>query len=215
MDALLLDLYDTVARTRWGQLSDRIAETLGIEKSALFRAYEHTRAPRAVGTFGSAAGDMAAVAEAAGADPTPQDLEQLLAMERAFSEWGVELYDDSLDVAREARRRGVRTAIISNCSHSTRPIVDRLGIADEFDEILLSFEVGACKPDPRIYREALRRLDVRPEAAVFVDDQPRYCDGATAVGIETYLIDRDGTLGSEADGHRVIGDLRSLLTVGA
>ena len=40
--------------------------------------------------------------------------------------------------------------MISNCSHSTRPIVDRLQIAGEFDEILLSFEVGLHKPDPAV-----------------------------------------------------------------
>ena len=54
--------------------------------------------------------------------------------------------------------RGVPTALVSNCSHNTRPIVDRLGLEREFDAVILSFEVGAMKPDPAIYREALARL---------------------------------------------------------
>ena len=214
VDAILLDLYDTVARTHWGQLSERITKELGIEKRDLFRAYELTRTARGVGAYGSVEGDMTAIVESVGVDPDPELIERLLAMEREFSETGVELWEDSLPVVRELRARGTKTALISNCSHSTRPIVDRLGLGREFDEILLSFEVGAHKPDPVIYREALRRLgDVVPERAVFVDDQPAYCDGAAALGIGTFLIDRadDGT--PDLNGHRVIGDLRALLAV--
>jgi putative hydrolase of the HAD superfamily len=214
MEAALLDLYDTVARTRWGQLSDRIASELGVSKETLFRAYDETRPARAVGTYGSAAGDMTAVVEAAGAETDPALIERLLKLERGFTETGVELWEDSLPVVRELRSRGVRTALISNCSHSTRPIVDRLGLDDEFDATLLSFEVGLHKPDPRIYQEALRRVgDVPPDRAVFVDDQTAYCDGAAALGIDTFLIVRDGeaTPPPDLDGHRVISTLRSLL----
>ena len=216
MDAVLLDLYDTLVRTHWGQLSDRISAELGVEKGDLFRAYELTRAARGVGTYGSVEGDMTAIVEAAGVDPDPSLIGKLLNMEREFSETGVELWEDSLPVVRELRARGTKTALISNCSHSTRPIVDRLEITDEFDEILLSFEVGMHKPDPGIYQEALRRLGgVAPERAVFVDDQPAYCDGAAALGIETFLIDRSGDGTPDLNGHRVIRDLRALLPVGA
>lgn len=216
MDAVLLDLYDTIARTHWGQLSDRITAELGVNKADLFRAYELTRAARGVGTYESAEGDMTAIVEAAGVDPDPALVARLLDMERAFTETGVELYEDSLPVVRELRARGTKTALISNCSHSTRPIVDRLGLDEEFDEVLLSFEVGIHKPDAGIYREALRRLgDVAPERSVFVDDQPPYCDGAAVLGIETFLIDRSGDGTPDLNGHRVIRDLRALLAVDA
>jgi putative hydrolase of the HAD superfamily len=216
VDAVLLDLYDTIVRSRWGQLSERITAELGIEKPDLFGAYERTRAARGVGTYGSVQGDMTAIVEAVGADPDPELIGRLLAMEREFSETGVELWEDYVPVVRQLRARGTKTALISNCSHSTRPIVDRLGIAEEFDEILLSFEVGMHKPDPGIYLEALRRLgDIVPERAVFVDDQPAYCDGAAALGIETFLIDRSGDGTPDLNGHRVIRDLRALLSVSA
>ena len=216
MDAVLLDLYDTLVRTHWGQLSETITAELGLDKGDLFRAYDLTRAARGVGTYGSIEGDMTAIVEAAGIDPDPSLIERLLRLEREFSETGVELWEDSVPVLRDLRARGVKSALISNCSHSTRPIVDRLRIDEEFDEVLLSFEVGMHKPDPEIYREALRRLgDVAPGRAVFVDDQPAYCDGAAVLGIETFLIDRSGDGTPDGNGHRVIGDLRALLSVGA
>lgn len=216
MDAALLDLYDTVARTRWAQLSERIAAELGIGKETLFRAYDLTRPARSIGAYGGPHGDMGSIVEAAGVDPTSALIEKLVAMERAFSETGIELWEDSMPVVRELRARGVKTALISNCSHSTRGIVDRLGLAEAFDAVLLSFEVGLCKPDPEIYREALRRLgDVAPDRAVFVDDQLEYCDGAAVIGLETYLMDREGGVADDLDGHRVIRDLRALLPVAA
>jgi HAD superfamily hydrolase (TIGR01509 family) len=215
MDAALLDLYDTVARTRWHELSDRIAGELDVDLTALYRAYNLTRDARSVGAFDGQEGDMAAIVEAAGFTSSPELVGTLVALERAFSETGVELWEDSLPVVRELRSRGVKTALVSNCSHSTRGIVDRLGLDHAFDEVILSFEVGLRKPDPGIYREALRRLGAEPEHAVFVDDQPDYCDGAAAIGIETYLIDRSGDATPEENGHRVIRDLRALLALGA
>ncbi len=215
MDAALLDLYDTVARTRWRELSDRISGELGVDVAALYRAYALTRAERSIGAFDGPEGDMAAIVEAAGFTSTPELIDSLVAMERRFSETGVELWEDSLPVVYELRQRGVRTALVSNCSHSTRGIVDRLGLVDAFDEVILSFEVGLRKPDPAIYREALRRVDVEPDRAVFVDDQQEYCDGAASIGIQAYLIDRTGDATPDENGHRVIRDLRALLAVDA
>jgi putative hydrolase of the HAD superfamily len=215
MHAALLDLYDTVARTRWHELSGRIAGELDVDLEALYRAYNLTRDDRSVGAFDGQEGDLAAIVEAAGFESSPQLIGTLVELERAFTETGVELWEDSLPVVRELRVRGVKTALVSNCSHSTRAIVDRLGLDDAFDEVILSFEVGLRKPDPAIYREALRRLDAEPEHAVFVDDQQEYCDGAAAIGIETFLIDRTGDATPDENGHRVIRDLRALLAVGA
>ena len=134
---------------------------------------------------------------------------------KAFAENGVHLWEDSLPTLRELRARGLRTAIVSNCDHSTRPIVDELGLEREADAVVLSFEVGVAKPDPGIYRAALDALDARPEEAVFVDDQAAYCEGAEAIGIRSFLIlrdDADPPEGISAAGDRVVlHDLRSLL----
>ena len=48
--------------------------------------------------------------------------------------------------------------------------IDRVGIRPCFDVILVSGELGIHKPDPRIFRLALRKLRVRAENAVFVGD---------------------------------------------
>jgi len=52
-----------------------------------------------------------------------------------------------------------------------------------FDAVTLSYEVRALKPSPEIYRDALRKLSLPPEACVFIDDIREYADGASALGI--------------------------------
>jgi putative hydrolase of the HAD superfamily len=117
---------------------------------------------------------------------------------------------------RALRARGVGTALVSNCSHNTRPLVERLGLEEEFDQVILSVEVRAMKPDPAIYRITLDRLGVEDATrAVFVDDQTSYCDGAAAVGLQTYLILRPEEAAegrsANADAYRTIETLTALL----
>jgi HAD superfamily hydrolase (TIGR01509 family) len=214
-DAVLLDLYDTIVWSEWFRLRDAIAARLGDEMEALRlqKAFEQTRPARGVGEFDGVEGDMAAVLEAAGVAYDATLVDELIELERTHLANGVHLYDDALPVLASLRERGVKTALVSNCSHSTRPVVERLGLEAAFDRIILSFEVRAMKPDPAIYRAALEQLgDVPPERAVFVDDQPSYCDGATAIGLEARLILRaNEDVPADQHGHHVVTDVRWLL----
>lgn len=56
-----------------------------------------------------------------------------------------------------------------------------------FDDMILSFEAGTTKPDPKIYQMALERLGVKPEEAIFVDDIERYCSAAEQVGMKSII----------------------------
>jgi len=214
-DAVLLDLYDTIVWSEWFRLRDAIAARIGdkMEAVRLQKAFEQTRPARGVGEFDGVEGDMAAVLEAAGVAYDATLVDELIELERTHLANGVHLYDDALPVLASLRERGVKTALVSNCSHSTRPVVERLGLEAAFDRIILSFEVRAMKPDPAIYRAALEQLgDVPPERAVFVDDQPSYCDGATAIGLEARLILRaNEDVPADQHGHHVVTDVRWLL----
>lgn len=53
-----------------------------------------------------------------------------------------------------------------------------------FDDILLSFEVGMAKPDLTIYRLATKRLGVKPEECVFVDDLLENVEAAESIGMK-------------------------------
>jgi len=48
---------------------------------------------------------------------------------------------------------------------------------------IYSFRVGASKPDPVIYREALKACKVRAEEAVYIDDITAYAEAAQRLGM--------------------------------
>ena len=53
-----------------------------------------------------------------------------------------------------------------------------------FDAAIASGDVGHVKPDPEIYHMMAERLGVEPGECVMIDDQPAYCDGARATGMQ-------------------------------
>jgi len=53
-----------------------------------------------------------------------------------------------------------------------------------FDDMILSHQVGLIKPDPEIFKLTCRRLGVKPETAVLVDDIQNNCIAARAVGMQ-------------------------------
>jgi putative hydrolase of the HAD superfamily len=63
----------------------------------------------------------------------------------------------------------------------------KLPVLERFDQVLLSCEVGAVKPEPGFYQEALRRLGCAPEEVAFFDDLPEFVQAANALGLRGHL----------------------------
>ena len=78
---------------------------------------------------------------------------------------------------------------MSNIAFDVRPAFVALGVADYVDEFVLSFEVGAVKPDAAIFETALARLGVKAAHAVMVGDSDEADGGARAVGCGFTLVD--------------------------
>ncbi len=88
----------------------------------------------------------------------------------------------------ELRRRGYKIGLISNvASNWIRKSFLTLAEQALFDEMIMSYEVGFAKPDPRMFMLICERLRVGPHEAVLVDDIDRYCNAAHAEGLQTVL----------------------------
>ena len=212
MRALLLDLYDTIARVDFSVISPRLSEGLGVDVNTLFRAFVATKLPRNTGQYRSFAGDLDALAQAAGVRASPGHLSQLADEVTELSKHNVHLYDDVVPTLSRFRAAGIKLAIVSNCDHVTRPVVSALGLGSLVDDIVLSCEVGWCKPDPRIWQTALARLDVPPHEAGFVDDQGAFVAAARAIGLRSFQMLRSADA-PRAAGETVVFELASLLTI--
>ncbi len=96
-------------------------------------------------------------------------------------------YPDTVEVLQRLAEIGVRTAVVSNIAFDFRPAFAAIGA--KADEFVLSFEVGAVKPDPRIFEVALERLGVDASDAVMVGDSEEADGGAQALGCGFVLVD--------------------------
>src|SRR5437868_866210 len=86
---------------------------------------------------------------------------------------------------------------------SVSPVLARTGLDTYFESLVLSSEVGSEKPDPAIFREALRQMPVSPERAIFVGDFYSIdVVGARGVAITPILLDAKG-LSSDRDVTRI------------
>jgi epoxide hydrolase-like predicted phosphatase len=91
--------------------------------------------------------------------------------------------DEMLRAVRRARAGGIRTGLVSN-SWGTRRYPREL-LAELFDGVVISGEVGIRKPAPEIYALGAQRIGLAPEACVFVDDLPFNLVPAAELGMAT------------------------------
>ncbi|MBI4236702.1 MAG: HAD family hydrolase [Chloroflexi bacterium] len=106
---------------------------------------------------------------------------------------GLALFEDVLPALQVLQARGYRMGLLSNMDDDLDRIVGELGLGGYLDFTVTSRQVGAAKPHPPLFLEALRRVSARPEEAVHVGDQ-YHGDvmGARGVGIRPVLLDREG-----------------------
>jgi putative hydrolase of the HAD superfamily len=109
-----------------------------------------------------------------------------------FAEAGVwELYPEVVDVLNKLHSR-FQLAVVSNFDGRLRVILERLGISKYFRFIFLSSEIGADKPDPEIFRRALRYVDLAPNEVLHAGDDPeRDWKAASAAGLSIFELDRE------------------------
>ena len=99
------------------------------------------------------------------------------------AEWA--MYPDTVSVLKSLRQNGFRTAVVSNIAWDIRPVL----AAAEVDEFVLSFEVGAAKPDTRIFTAALDRLGVAADEALMIGDSEENDGAARQLGCSFALVD--------------------------
>lgn len=101
-----------------------------------------------------------------------------------------ELNNHTVEILRELRARGFRLGVVSNFDSRLHGLLEGFGWRDCFDVVVLSTEAHAAKPDPAIYEEAARRLDVAASAIVHVGDSEKAdVEGARAAGFRARLVE--------------------------
>jgi len=115
--------------------------------------------------------------------------------------------DGALDVVSLiARERPVAVVTNNTVAEQTEKLAT-FGFAPYVSALVTSEEIGAAKPDGRIFAAALDRVGCAACDAVMVGDSWRHdVEGARAAGIAAVWLDRDGAA-TERDGVRVLTNL--------
>jgi len=104
------------------------------------------------------------------------------------------VFDDVIDsgILEKLKNSSITLGVVSNWDSRLHTILKGTGLAEYFDFILASAEVGSAKPDKKIFIEAIRRSGVKPAEVCHIgDDLLADIRGANSVGIEAILIDRN------------------------
>jgi putative hydrolase of the HAD superfamily len=139
---------------------------------------------RARGGYGSAEETMRWLAEQVGVRPSPRAIRAALAARFAAMRADTTLRSDAVPTLRALRRRGLGTAVVSDCTHELPAFLPTMPVAGLVDVRAYSVEIGQCKPHHAIYLDACVRLGVPPSECLYVGDGgSRELSGAVEVGM--------------------------------
>jgi epoxide hydrolase-like predicted phosphatase len=104
-----------------------------------------------------------------------------------------------LDYASKQLKPKYKIGIISNVMAEYIHLILAKDDLELFDDVVLSYKAGVAKPDMEIYKLSLSNLGVKPQEAVFVDDQQRYVEAAEALGMQGVYFQNFGQMKSELE----------------
>lgn len=82
------------------------------------------------------------------------------------------------------KKKGIKLILLSNtCYPHIHFVKTNYDFLDNFDELILSFEVRASKPEEAIYQIALSKTNSPPANCLYIDDVKEYIDAAKSLGI--------------------------------
>ena len=218
--AVFFDLYDTLigfdpprdviqgrALNSFGFESDKAGIDAGYALADALMAEQTAQAPLSALSATSQADFFAQyeqlILRGAGHDV---DLETAAEIWRAVrkQEYGFALYDDVAPALDALRSGGYIIGVVTNMSRPGVEVAESMGFSDRVDFTLSSMDVGASKPDPKMFMAALSRAGVRANEAAHVGDQLETdIEGARAAGINPVLIDRHEALPGYSDCPRI------------
>jgi putative hydrolase of the HAD superfamily len=102
-----------------------------------------------------------------------------------------ELYEDAIPVLEKLRGSGLKIGLVSNTSRDLDAFIRHFAL--DVDAWLASGRHGKVKPSPTIFRAVLDLLEAEPAASAMVGDSlADDIEGARALGMRAFLLDREG-----------------------
>lgn len=122
----------------------------------------------------------------------------------------VTAFPDARPALEIVKKHHLRTGVLSNFElASLDASLDAAGLADLIDIACAAPVIGVAKPDPEAYLTVARALSVLPKNCLYFDDEPAWVEGARAVGMHAYRVDRDRA--EDALDQHIVHDLAAVI----
>ena len=99
----------------------------------------------------------------------------------------LELRPEMKNLVLKLKRLGFRVPLLTNVTKGMVKYNKLKGRYKIFKPLFLSCDIGLRKPSPAIFTYVLKKLGLKPEECLFIDDQQSYLDGAEKIGLRTIL----------------------------
>jgi putative hydrolase of the HAD superfamily len=190
--AVIFDLWQTLVRWPEGEAREvrrRWSESLGLPGEQVEESWNEASFYRRRET-----GPIrAALQELQGVLGVTADLEDVLAWRLDVTRRALVPDPGVPETLAELRRRGIATAVISNCTEEVALVWDESPFAGLADAAVFSATAGCMKPEPQIYELACRALGVEARDCLFVGDGANdELGGAERLGMRPVLIHPPG-----------------------
>jgi putative hydrolase of the HAD superfamily len=225
-EGVLIDLFGTLvpASPRLSRTPhlQQMARALHADPDIFERDWSESFGDRVSGRLGTLEETIRRLAGRQGIEPAPLEVQRALEARLAFTRSSLESCGPVLPGLDALRAAGVRLAVVSDASEEPARLWPSTPLGSRIDITVFSCFEGCCKPDPRMYRTALERLDLPAGRCAFVGDGgSRELTGAGAVGLAAFLYrfpEDPPNLDSRYDPDiewkgTVLKDLRELLSV--
>src|SRR3954471_7202458 len=132
--AVVFDFFGTLTRSvRRGPQHADIARTLGCDPEIVRGVLDRTFHSRARGTFGNAEATLRWVTEQAGGRPRPAQLEAAVPARVNALRADTQLRADAVSALTAIKKRGLSTAVVSDCPHELPAFLPSLPVAPLLD----------------------------------------------------------------------------------
>ena len=119
-------------------------------------------------------------------------------------DYNLVLYDDVMLTLTDLKNRNLILGLISNVDSDITPLLDKLGVKPLLQVVVTSQDADANKPQPEIFRKALRQAGMQASEAIYVGDQYQVdVVGAGKAGMKGVLLDRSDYFKETTDCPRI------------
>ena len=216
--AVLFDLYDTLLYLNSSAVTEtrrQLAVRADVDPDAWGALWRDNILDRMLGKLGGLEDEIRTMLRQLGTDPSADLVSELAEIETAGWVSAVTLYPDAVSTLAALRERRLRLGLISNCSAQAGAVLERIGLAQYFDGIILSCDVGVAKPDRAIFEHACQRLRALPDESMFVADGAfTELDAAKSLGMIAVKIEQahqSGDYGTSTSFDHRVGRLTEVL----